>query len=441
MSSQEFSAQNFMRLRWRRRQLRHHVDDSSRYPRSREDWRNFCEKLENEVYGEFRFRRIRTTARNGRLIFSTLSLENVFAVRKLNDNVRRAYGVRQPARFEVIRELLQAIRESIPKHVIRLDIRSFYESIATKALIERLRTDRLVSARTCDLIQQLLRRCNHLGAPGLPRGLQLSATLAELVAASAEASLRRIQGIYYVARYVDDIVLLSTRPWEEIEGTVSSSLSSHSFRLNRSKIVVANVGCRCRTACVHAPSTCPCQHDCTCVPTLVPNRMQSLDILGYKLAFPDTSSKDNRVPCEVRAYLADKKIQKFRLRIRKMTSDYLKNGDFELLRDRALFLTGNHRIPSFKKSGKLRGGLFYNYSLYEPFVTTNLFPKNRLEYLDTILQKALRFALVRKGPPSRRERRRLLAIKFSYSFSKRVMCKFPAQRIKSITSCWKYAKT
>lgn len=98
-------------------------------------------------------------------------------MRKINENIRRAYRIKQANRLDTIRQVQQALRETTPKHVIRLDIKSFYESVPRRVLLNRLRADRLVSTRTLDLLTRLLKLVSHLGTSGLPRGLQVSATL------------------------------------------------------------------------------------------------------------------------------------------------------------------------------------------------------------------------------------------------------------------------
>lgn len=436
MISQEFTVAALNRMRRRGAQFKYKTDDGS-FPKNQAEWLALLTSIQDQILaGTFRFRSFSTRdISKGKKIFSTHSLENIMVMRKINDNIRRAYRVKQANRFDIIKQIQQALKETTPKHVIRLDIRSFYESVPRRRLVEKIRADRLVSTRTLELLSRLLRLTSHAGSRGLPRGLQVSATLAEIHASHLERDLRAIQGVYYVARYVDDIVIFSYVDISNIEENIYGAFKANGLLVNESKTIKISVQCRCASGCVHPNGNCACTSSCKCSVQLVDANTRQLDILGYKLAFPDVNDRNKFNP--VGAYMADKKMAKYKSRIHAATRDYLATNDFCLLRDRVRFLTGNYELESSKAGGSLRGGIFYNFDLYSPLSDGTLMRDSRLEHLDEFLSSSLLRAFKIHAPPSRDERRELLSLSFVNGHRLRRMRKLLPKRISEIGRCWR----
>jgi hypothetical protein len=441
MISQEFTVEALNRLRRSGSQFKYQTDEGE-HPKSAAEWKAFLTSVQSEILdGSFVFRPfIVVPMPKGKRMFMTHSLENIMVMRKINDNIRRAYRIKQANRLDTIRQVQQALRETSPKHVIRLDIRSFYETVPRRSLIDRLRADRLVSTRTLDLLARLLRLVGHQGAPGLPRGLQISATLAELHASKLERELRAIEGVYYVARYVDDIVVLSYVDYRTIASKIREAFTACRLRLNTDKLEDEPVvNCRCQTVCIHTGARCACDPKCKCVPTLDSKHIRSVDILGYRLAFPDVNEKKDRVENDVRVYMADRKIAKYRRRFHFAIQSYLSNGDFRLLTDRVVFLTSNHKLQSTKIGGSLKGGVYYNFSLYDPYEDSTIFPENRLDFLDKVLKAGLASALLIRPAPTRNDRRKLLSMSFVGGHHLRRLHSLSPKRIIEVGECWSEA--
>lgn len=438
MISQEFTVGALNRMRRRGAQFKYKTDEGA-FPKSQAEWTTLLTSIQNQILdGTFRFRPFSTRSLSkGKKLFSTNSLENIMVMRKINDNIRRAYRVKQANRFDIIKQIQQALKETTPKHVIRLDIRSFYESVPRRRLVEKIRADRLVSTRTLELLSRLLRLTSHSGSRGLPRGLQVSATLAEIHASHLERDLRAIEGIYYVARYVDDIVLFSYVDLSNLKDKIHSAFTLNGLLVNASKTKDASVQCRCATGCMHINGNCACSSSCKCSLVLTDANIQQLDILGYKLAFPDVNERKKDRFNPVGAYMADKKMAKYKSRIHSATRDYLKTSDFELLRDRVLFLTGNYKLESSKSGGSLRGGIFYNFDLYSPLTEAALMRDSRLEHLDRFLSRCLLRVFTICAPPNRTERRQLLSLSFVNGHKHRRMRQLPPKRISEIGRCWR----
>jgi hypothetical protein len=370
-------------------------------------------------------------------MFSTSSIENIMVMRKINDNVRRAYRLKQLNRFDVIRQVQQALRETAPKYIVRLDIRSFYESVPKRRLLNQLRADRLVSTRTVDLLDRLLRYTSHLGARGVPRGLQISSTLAELHATHLDRALRALPGVYYLARYVDDIVLFSYLPSSQIKADIARAFEELGLILNLEKEGGGEaLNCKCEIQCLHGGQQCPCVAKCKCKPDFTNDGIRHIDILGYRIAFSSVNDNQKNHENVVKTYIADRKIAKYRRRIHAAIADYVADPDLDLLRDRVLFLTGNYSLESTKVGGELRGGIYYNFDLYAPFDDVSIHPHNRLEYLDENLRAQLLRAFSMHRPGDASLARRLLSMSFVNGHLRRRMRKFQPSRVQAIGACW-----
>ena len=65
------------------------------------------------------------------------SLCQDLVLRKLYNNIKRIYGVKQSNRNQIVKQMISLLNEGVPKWVIRLDIKHFYESIDRKRQMER----------------------------------------------------------------------------------------------------------------------------------------------------------------------------------------------------------------------------------------------------------------------------------------------------------------
>lgn len=101
----------------------------------------------------------------------------------------------------------------MPKIVIRADIHSFFESIPQIELVEKLSDDGFVSRKTVKYLKRILytynETANILDEKGLPRGLSFSSHLSELYMRPIDEKVRRLDGVLFYKRYVDDIFIVA----------------------------------------------------------------------------------------------------------------------------------------------------------------------------------------------------------------------------------------
>ncbi len=70
------------------------------------------------------------------LIYTTpRNPENYFTLKQLQFNFRRLYSVKQSNRYEIVNQLKSLLDDKFPKHIVRTDIKGFYENIPTDKLI------------------------------------------------------------------------------------------------------------------------------------------------------------------------------------------------------------------------------------------------------------------------------------------------------------------
>ncbi|KPE49646.1 hypothetical protein AOB46_19195 [Chryseobacterium indologenes] len=141
--------------------------------------------------------------------------ENFFISKKNQKNVNGTYDVKQASRYSILNELLNLLEDKFPKYIVRTDIKNFYESIPQKLLLQKINEDYLLSIKTKDYINQIFDSYNSLTgqrnkdiAKGVPRGIGISAYLAELFMRRIDNRIRELDDMIYYARYVDDIIVV-----------------------------------------------------------------------------------------------------------------------------------------------------------------------------------------------------------------------------------------
>lgn len=170
--------------------------------------------------------------------------EHHYAEKQISRNLSKLYKVKQSNRNQIVSQLSNILMDKFPYHFIRTDISSFYESINHATLIQKLGDDQLLSQTALRLTRNILAKFSNLtGAPGvgLPRGIGLSASLAELYMRDFDEAVRSIEDVVYYARYVDDIVIVFTptpmsKP-KEYMSQIESEISKKGLARNNNKTV------------------------------------------------------------------------------------------------------------------------------------------------------------------------------------------------------------
>ncbi|ELY2017207.1 RNA-directed DNA polymerase [Flavobacterium psychrophilum] len=143
------------------------------------------------------------------------NIENYFLSKKIQNNISEFYKVKQSNRHSILSELINQLEDKFPKYVVRTDIKSFYESIPQKKLLDKMDDDYLLSILTKKYITETFASYRELTlqtdietAKGIPRGIGFSAYLSELFMRKIDNQIKALDDLVYYARYVDDIIAI-----------------------------------------------------------------------------------------------------------------------------------------------------------------------------------------------------------------------------------------
>jgi len=164
---------------------------------------------------------------NGKLVCKIKLLQDELLLRKESENIKRLTSVKQQDRDSIVNNLICFLNEGVSYKIYKLDIKSFYESIDTVEMLQKMKKDIAISKPTIRTIETLLNNIDGFGLKGLPRGLQLSATLSELIMRKFDNYCQNHNNIFYYSRYVDDIIIITSALEKQSEFIKSLEMNIH----------------------------------------------------------------------------------------------------------------------------------------------------------------------------------------------------------------------
>lgn len=359
-------------------------------------------KLNSDSYRFSGFRILKSP--EGDSIYNFNEAIDELAVKKLNDNIRRLFKIRPSDRHTIVKQVISLARDESPFHIIRLDIKKFYESCDRKQALEFIKSQWLISYQSRLVMDSLEGELTKSGCEGLPRGISVSSSYSELILRNFDKYMRRIDGVYYYARYVDDIIIFTTKNPNEVIKTASNILGDNTINLsfNESKEQIIS---------------------------MVNNseEVKEFTFLGYKISI--THSESGR---KIRVSLSKNKFNKITNRIEKSLRDYYRNRDYNLLSNRLRFLSGNQFVIGDDERSKLKSGIYYNYPLLNNI--------EDIKKIDTFYQKLIRS---KKAPTSKainllteKQQNSIKSISFRFGFERRIINNFTSKEFLEIKRIW-----
>lgn len=146
--------------------------------------------------------------------------EEFFAMQVLCRNVKKLFKISMSSRDEILSQLKMLLREDKSRYyIIRTDVCNCFESIPHDRLFEYLEGNNLLDVKSKSLLRGLIRKEFEsknlrpvITTPqtGIPRGCAISSLLSELYLSKIDEVIRRtLPGIVFMARYVDDIIIVA----------------------------------------------------------------------------------------------------------------------------------------------------------------------------------------------------------------------------------------
>ena len=318
-------------------------------------------------------------------------------LRKLHRNIKHIYSIRQNDRNTIVKQIKLLLNEDVEMRIVRLDVKHFYDSIDRSRILSKIADDARLSYQTLSLLHSLFSNSAVATGTGLPKGLGVSADLSELYMKCFDLGFKKIEGVYYYARYVDDIIVFCSSEKSKIEalGYAVGELGKISLKLNEDKSY-----------------------------SLDPNQAGSeFTYLGY--TFRKTGKKTEVI-------ISQKKLNVIKTRIVKSFVRYSKDHDFEMLKLRVKYLTGNFTTYSPYTLLPVKVGVYFNYKMVNSL--------SALDELDVFYQRLLHCRTGRLGAAvglAYSDMKSLEKYSFRFGFDKHVRSKFTKDQIEKITNCWK----
>lgn len=325
--------------------------------------------------------------------------ETFFVIKQLQRNIHRIYGVKQANRHDLVCQLRDMLGSSFPFEMVRTDISSFYESIDRKRLVEKLDQDQLLSPASKKYIKQVLDSYGAISgtATGIPRGVGISAYLAELYLRPVDKAIRAIPGLVLYCRFVDDIVALFARP------PAGKNLGSFKNLIIAIFVKNALTHNAAKTSEFKLPDT----------------ASQEFEYLGYR--FTCIGDKFGVSPSAA-------KIAKYRARMKASFDDYWHErpvnpkGAFRKLVGRIKFLTGNTRLANSKSRAVT--GIYYNNSIVSDLSDFEELDKELMALVTATKRTTLQ--------------KQLKKLKFTTGFVQRRYNNFSTRELQMIVRAWKH---
>lgn len=306
-----------------------------------------------------------------------------FAMKQLQYNIARTFKVKQSNRYDIVKQLRIILEDGFPKYVVRVDLKSFYESISQELLLKKVDENQLLNFYSKRLIKSLLftyEQCKRntcenaknafLFTPknknehiaqilellnrgimiseynskikdrGVPRGVGVSAYLSELYMRDIDKEIQSLDDLVYYSRYVDDMVLVFIPPSKD---KLQDYLSHVKGILIKFDLVLKDGS------------------DGGINKTVILNLFEdnitiNFDFLGYKFIIENSRLKELK--------LSDNKLMKYEERLKLTVEDYNRKSKFsekaarKILISRIKFLTGNFRLVNNRK--RIKSGIYYS---------------------------------------------------------------------------------
>ncbi|QSX36735.1 antiviral reverse transcriptase Drt3a [Shewanella sedimentimangrovi] len=335
-------------------------------------------------------------------VVTLTSKESKLITNHMSSVLKNIHAAKQQNRASIVSNIIQIMDEDTEKYVYRYDIKRFYESIHPNLIYNKILDDHLISPKNKELIRLFLDAIESHSIRGVGRGTSLSTALAEYYMKEMDKAIRDIEGVYYYARFVDDIIIVSYKKKVNFRSIIQDILPKP-MELHESNNKCFEVN-------------------------LDNTDQKEFSYLGYKF-------HANKKKC-IKVDLSDNKVKKIKFRLTKAFIEYSKNMDINLLIKRIKYITGN-RFIELKNGLSFCVGLSASYSKINPENSTALVELDNY-YKSLVFSRNSRVqkVLLRKGISLTRSNF-IRNVSFTSSFKSKPIYHF--KDINEIKECWNNA--
>lgn len=340
---------------------------------------------------------------NGKKVISVEEPGTYLLLNYLSEMLKTIANTQQSDKDLILRTLIQLLREKTSKFIYRLDIKKFYESIHPEIIYNKVFSDLRLSPNSKKLILLYLNSVEDYGFEGIGRGTTLSGSLAEYFLEDFDKNVKKIEGVYFYARFVDDIIIFSfdeiINIQEKLTKLLPSGLVFHSKNEKFQEI------------------------------SLNDDTLKTFNYLGY--SFEANKSKLSKID------ISENKVKKIKGRLVKSLLSFGEDRNEELLLKRLKFITGNRRVE-FKNGRSFNLGLYHSYKYIDITNSLSLREIDRF-YRSILYSKKSRIRQLIKV--EKIEKKKLNFVK-NLSFKSAFLSKpiYSFEDIKLIKRCWTNAQ-
>lgn len=265
----------------------------------------------------------------------------------LCEKFRESNPIKPPNRNAIVRKVQELLQNKTSFVAVKVDFKQFYESIPREKILKRLLKEKRIDRNLYDCTRLILSEKNLPGSNGgLPRGLGICTVLSEYFMEDFDKAVPKIKGVYYYARYVDDLIILTSGSCTNLKKKLLE-LCPPGLEFNRKKSFFPNCICnaprhtaackRCRDNYLRNKTSCQS-----------PPLPRQFDLLGYNF----TIDSDDKIDVSI----APKKIARIKARIVASFISFMTRNDEKMLIERIEYLSSN-----VKWYGKFCRGLAFWY--------------------------------------------------------------------------------
>lgn len=281
-----------------------------------------------------------------------------FAMKCLQRNLVKAYGVEMVNRHTVMANLKLMLNNNLPIYIIRTDIQHFFESISQDRLMSLIERNSILSNKSKGLIKNIMAGYEGIkdkrlvsAVKGVPRGIGISSALSEIYLEELDKMIRCRKEVIFYVRYVDDIfIILSDMPHGF---TLTSYYQALGNQFHEYGLDLQPVGSdKCQLLDYYTPVNGRPKKD-------------SLTYLGYCLYM----NKDVKNRRSTKFGMSEERKQRFKSRVDNVFDRFKLELKYDIkqakrdLNDGLNLITGNIRLSKAKEGVKV--GFYYNNDLLD----------------------------------------------------------------------------